>query len=172
MAQLSATEVQYEREHIRQDQVPRIVASYATCLSLAYIAVVLRFIARRISRAPLQADDLTISIALVRSSFTVQSFRIVYRILTLIGNQLFTTAQIIVGSYCEVHVQFYSFYTNPDKNIDTQCYISDLGSMSFYLLIRLPMARCVKAPCWVFLSSTYWSKCWVQPRSAALLKLN
>ena len=138
MAQLSATEVQYERENIRQDQLPRIVASYATCLSLAYIAVVLRFIARRISRAPLQADDLTIFIALVRSSFTVQSFRIVYRILTLIGNQLFTTAQIIVGSYCEVHVQFYSFYTNPDKN--HRYTVLHLGLGKHVILLADPVA--------------------------------
>ena len=66
MMQLSASEVQYELKHIRQDQVPRIIASYATCLSLAYIAVALRLAARRLSRASLQADDLTVFIALVR----------------------------------------------------------------------------------------------------------
>lgn len=66
MAQLSPAEIQYELEHIRQDRAPNIIASYAICLSLACIAVVLRFVARRISRASLQADDFTVAIALVR----------------------------------------------------------------------------------------------------------
>ena len=74
MAQLSPTEIQYELEHIHQDQVPNIIASYATCLSLAYIAVVLRFVARRTSRASLRADDLTIFIALVRVELPCLTF--------------------------------------------------------------------------------------------------
>lgn len=66
MAQLSPTEIQYELDHIDQDLAPSIIAAYVTCLSLAYFAVLLRFVARRTSRSRLQADDLTISIALVR----------------------------------------------------------------------------------------------------------
>ena len=66
MAQLSPAEIQYEVEHIHQNRAPDIIASYVTCLSLACIAVVLRFVARRISRASLQADDMTILAALVR----------------------------------------------------------------------------------------------------------
>ena len=66
MAQLTPTEVQYELEHIDQDRAPNIIAAYATCLSLACIAVVLRFIARKTSRSSLQADDLAIFLALVR----------------------------------------------------------------------------------------------------------
>ena len=66
MAQLSPFEIQYEFEHIRHDRVPNIIASYAIYLSLACIAVMLRFVARRSSRASLKADDLTIVIALVR----------------------------------------------------------------------------------------------------------
>ncbi|KAF6240945.1 hypothetical protein HO173_000738 [Letharia columbiana] len=80
MAQLSPTEIQYELEHIHQDRAPDIIASYAICLSLACIAVVLRFVARRTSRASLQADDLTVFIAL-----------------------LFATGQIIAGSFA-VHL--------------------------------------------------------------------
>ena len=66
MAQLSPAEIQFELEHIRQDRAPSIIASYAVCLSLACIAVVLRFVARGISRASLQADDFTVAISLVR----------------------------------------------------------------------------------------------------------
>ena len=66
MAQLSPAEIQYEVEHIRQNRAPDIIASYVTCLSLACIAVVLRLVARRISRASLQVDDMTIVAALVR----------------------------------------------------------------------------------------------------------
>ena len=71
MAELSPTEIQYELEHIGQDRAPNIIVTYATCLSLACIAVVLRFVARRTSRAPFQADDLTIFIALVRNTITL-----------------------------------------------------------------------------------------------------
>lgn len=66
MAQLTPAEIQYEFEHIGQNRAPNIIAAYATCLSLAFIAVVLRLIARKTSRASLQADDLTIFLALVR----------------------------------------------------------------------------------------------------------
>ena len=66
MAQLSPTEIQYELEHIHQDRAPSIIASYAICLSLACIAVVLRLVARRTSRSELKADDITMLSALVR----------------------------------------------------------------------------------------------------------
>ncbi|KAL9135858.1 MAG: hypothetical protein Q9175_002947 [Cornicularia normoerica] len=69
MAQLSPTEIQYEYEDIYQDRAPNIIATYVTCLSLACVAVVLRFVARRTSRASLQADDFAISMALVRIRF-------------------------------------------------------------------------------------------------------
>lgn len=81
MARLSPTKIYYELEHVRQDRAPNIIASYVICLTLACIAVVLRFVARRTTGALLKADDLTIVIAL-----------------------LFATGQIVAGSYGKVPI--------------------------------------------------------------------
>ncbi|MCJ1450945.1 hypothetical protein MMC28_001279 [Mycoblastus sanguinarius] len=59
------SEIQQELEHIHDNRAPDIVVSYAICASMAYIAVIMRLIARRISKAPLQADDHMILVALV-----------------------------------------------------------------------------------------------------------
>lgn len=47
----------YQLLHIHDSRVPEIVVSLAVCLPAAYIAVILRFISRRIGKVQLKADD-------------------------------------------------------------------------------------------------------------------
>ena len=47
----------YQLAHTEDTRVNRIVGSAIFCLVIAYISVLLRFIARRIGRSSLQADD-------------------------------------------------------------------------------------------------------------------
>ena len=77
--QLPPEEIQYELQHIHEDRSSELVTTFATCTALAYIAVILRLIARRVNRAPIQADDSWVLVALVStqtailSSFFMQS---------------------------------------------------------------------------------------------------
>lgn len=50
---------------IYDSQVHAIVVSLAVCLPAAYIAVVLRFVSRRIGKVPLKADDWWLVVGLV-----------------------------------------------------------------------------------------------------------
>lgn len=67
MAEPSLGEIHYELEHIQDDRGPNIIWSYSICLCLAFLAVALRFIARRASKSSLQADDFWIFVSLVSS---------------------------------------------------------------------------------------------------------
>lgn len=55
-----------------QTEIPAINASNAVCLAAAFIAVVLRFVSRRITKLKIQADDGLIAVALVRRLRTAQ----------------------------------------------------------------------------------------------------
>ena len=61
----SPAEIQYQLAHIHEDRSFDIVISHAICLPLAAIAVILRLISRRLIRAPIQADDWTVMLALL-----------------------------------------------------------------------------------------------------------
>ena len=65
--QLPPEVIQYQLQHIHEDRSSDLITAFTTCTVLAYIAVALRLIARRVNRAPLQADDLWVLIALVSS---------------------------------------------------------------------------------------------------------
>lgn len=52
--------------HADEDRGPTLIGAYAACLSLAYVAVILRFISRRKSRNALLSDDWMCVAALVR----------------------------------------------------------------------------------------------------------
>ena len=47
----------YQEAHTEDTRVKRLVGSAIVCLVIAYISVLLRFLARRIGRSTLQADD-------------------------------------------------------------------------------------------------------------------
>lgn len=65
---LPPAEAQYQLDHVNQSQVSNIVSSHIACLTIAVVAIILRFISRRMSKTPIKADDWMIVAALV---FTV-----------------------------------------------------------------------------------------------------
>lgn len=72
MASLTPQQIQYMREHPDDDQRANLYACAACCLVLPYIAVALRFVARRRRNAAIKTDDFLILLALVsnESRFT------------------------------------------------------------------------------------------------------
>ena len=60
----SPAEIQYQHAHIHDDRSFNIVISHALCLPIAFVAVLLRFVSRRMVKASIQADDWLIVIAL------------------------------------------------------------------------------------------------------------
>ena len=62
---LPPAEIKYELAHIRDDRASNIVVSSVICISLATIAVMLRLLARRLSKAKILADDYMMIFALV-----------------------------------------------------------------------------------------------------------
>ena len=62
----SAAEVEYMYAHANDDRGPDVIAGTTATFTLATIAVILRLIARRISKSVLRADDWTILAAWVR----------------------------------------------------------------------------------------------------------
>ena len=70
MASLTSAVLDQEK-HINDNKQPDIIAASAICLPLAYIAVILRLVARRLGRIPLGADDYTVLTALFFTSVFV-----------------------------------------------------------------------------------------------------
>ena len=62
---LPPTEVQYEEAHVSDDDTATIVTAVATCFLVAFVAVTLRLISRRLKHQYLQKDDYMAIIALV-----------------------------------------------------------------------------------------------------------
>jgi len=63
---LTPAEIRNQEDHISDNAVPNVIATNAACLSLAAIAVALRFICRRLKRIKYEADDWLILAGLVR----------------------------------------------------------------------------------------------------------
>jgi len=63
--QPSSGEILYELDNSHDNRAPDLVVSFAICISLAYIAVLLRIGARSVSKAGLKRDDFMIISALV-----------------------------------------------------------------------------------------------------------
>ncbi|CAD6581203.1 MAG: hypothetical protein ASARMPRED_000444 [Alectoria sarmentosa] len=74
MSALSNQEIEYELAHASDNRGPTLIAAYAVCLSLAYVAVTLRFISRRKSRNALMADDWMSVVGLLFTSGQVAGF--------------------------------------------------------------------------------------------------
>ena len=68
MATLSKEEIEYELAHAGDNEGPSLIVAYTVCLSLAYIAVALRFISRWKSRNALLGDDWMLVVGLVCST--------------------------------------------------------------------------------------------------------
>ncbi|KAL6714621.1 hypothetical protein ACLMJK_008046 [Lecanora helva] len=64
-SKLPPEELKYEIAHIKDDRRGDIIAACATCIAAAIIAVILRLLARRLSKAKILADDYMIIVALV-----------------------------------------------------------------------------------------------------------
>lgn len=65
MSTLSKQEIEYELAHASDNRGPSLITAYAICLSLAYLAVILRLISRRKSRNAFLADDWMVVAGLV-----------------------------------------------------------------------------------------------------------
>ena len=65
MAAPSPAQIQYQYEHINEDRSSDIVVSHIVCLTLATVAVILRFTSRKVCKAAILADDYMIIAALV-----------------------------------------------------------------------------------------------------------
>ncbi|KAL8923811.1 MAG: hypothetical protein Q9172_002959 [Xanthocarpia lactea] len=64
MPSVSQKETQYQIDHIHDNRINEILVSNSICIGLAAIAVLLRFAARRLSKAKIAADDYMIVAAL------------------------------------------------------------------------------------------------------------
>ena len=62
---LSPAEIKYELANIHDDRASNIVVSSVICISVATTAVLLRLLARRLSKAKILADDYMMVFALV-----------------------------------------------------------------------------------------------------------
>ena len=62
---LETMSAQYQHDHINDTQVPALNTVTYVCLPMAFIAVILRVLSRRISKVPLNADDWWIFVGFV-----------------------------------------------------------------------------------------------------------
>ncbi len=67
---LPPAEIKNELAHIKDDRSHDMVVSCAICTTAAIAAVILRFIARRLSKAKIMADDWMIVVALVSGALS------------------------------------------------------------------------------------------------------
>ena len=65
---LTPAEIHHQQDHINDNAVPTIIAANVVCFSLAFVAVALRFVCRKVSKIKYEADDWLILASLVSSS--------------------------------------------------------------------------------------------------------
>lgn len=68
---LPPKEAQYQLAHIHDSRKASVAAAYAVCLPIAFIAVIMRFVSRRIGRVSYGLDDWVIVMAYVRHSYSL-----------------------------------------------------------------------------------------------------
>ena len=68
MFDLTASEAAYQEAHIEDDSKLVIIVPSAIALAIAYAAVFLRFVSRRLSRTTIKADDRSVVIGLVNKT--------------------------------------------------------------------------------------------------------
>lgn len=62
---LPLEQAQYQLAHVSERQTKEIAATYSICLPLALVAILMRFVSRRIGRSSYGADDWMIIVAMV-----------------------------------------------------------------------------------------------------------
>ena len=62
---LPPAEAQYQLDHVHESRVRDIVSAHISCFTILAVAIILRFIARRMSKTSIKADDWMIVAALV-----------------------------------------------------------------------------------------------------------
>ena len=72
MSTLSKQEIEYEMAHASDNRAPNLIAAHVTCLTLACMAVLLRFSSRRQSSNALLSDDWMVVVGLVSQGFSYQ----------------------------------------------------------------------------------------------------
>ena len=65
----SPATVLYEQQHISDDRSGSLIAANVVCVSLAFIAVCMRFASRRMAKIKYKADDWLIISGLVRTLY-------------------------------------------------------------------------------------------------------
>lgn len=62
---LPPEQAQYQLAHIHERRRKSIAVAYAICLSIAFVAVIMRFVSRRIGRSSYGADDWSMVVAMI-----------------------------------------------------------------------------------------------------------
>lgn len=98
---LTPAEMQHQQDHLNDDAKPNIIVANVVCLSLACVAVALRFICRRMSGIKYELDDWLILASLVSPSSCVQLER---RSLTYIDSQIFMITFVSCELKGRIHI--------------------------------------------------------------------
>lgn len=77
MATPNPAEIQYQLSHIHEDRSKDIVNSNTICMVIAIVAVILRFVSRRLCKVAILADDYVCLAALVSMSNAILLLQIV-----------------------------------------------------------------------------------------------
>ncbi|KAL8855422.1 MAG: hypothetical protein Q9178_007934 [Gyalolechia marmorata] len=65
MAGPTPAQIEYQLQHIQDDRSNEIIAAFGVCLGFAIITVLLRFVSRHLTRAPLKGDDWAVVFGLI-----------------------------------------------------------------------------------------------------------
>ena len=91
-------DIAYQTAHDSDDKVSETLGAQIACLAIAYIGVILRFLARRLARAQITSDDYATVLALVRCHVYFSAKRhcstLRNRADKVLGQTLYTAASI------------------------------------------------------------------------------
>ena len=124
--------------HISDNMVPNIIAANVVCFTIACIAVVLRFQARRILKIRYEADDWLILAGLVRHIFFLAPhFNLILPCMSSVEAYALIVLTHTVFHTWSRHLRFPRYVTLTDASIimlttDLQGFAMDQGDMPFY----------------------------------------
>ena len=84
-----SAELEWQELHMHDNEVPQLIAANVVCLSLACIAVILRFLARRVAKINYQADDWLILAGLVGSTSSSPLLSTLFHVTSLSLHSIF-----------------------------------------------------------------------------------